>query len=141
LVADGRFQAWWPLECSMLGGQWGSILLNGQWEVFTPGIVDYLTAIFLIRAKCSRCVFLANFFNSMWLIKRVFVRKKSAKVTRSRVNFFWNQQVIKYSRILDLLNFPPVAKLANYSCGWSPVWLHHKIKKQNPRVSWLGNWS
>jgi hypothetical protein len=33
LVADGRFQAWWPLECSMLGGQWGSILLNGQWEV------------------------------------------------------------------------------------------------------------
>ncbi len=22
LVAIGMFQAWWPLECSMLGGQW-----------------------------------------------------------------------------------------------------------------------
>jgi len=22
LVANGRFHAWWPMECSMLGGQW-----------------------------------------------------------------------------------------------------------------------
>jgi hypothetical protein len=22
LVANGRFQAWWPLECSKLGGHW-----------------------------------------------------------------------------------------------------------------------
>jgi hypothetical protein len=21
-VANGRFQAWWPMECSKLGGQW-----------------------------------------------------------------------------------------------------------------------
>jgi hypothetical protein len=22
LVANGMFQAWWPMECSKLGGQW-----------------------------------------------------------------------------------------------------------------------
>jgi hypothetical protein len=22
LVANGRFHAWWPMECSKLGGQW-----------------------------------------------------------------------------------------------------------------------
>jgi hypothetical protein len=30
LLANGRFQAWLPLECSMLGGQWGSTLFGGH---------------------------------------------------------------------------------------------------------------
>jgi len=34
-VANGRFQIWWPLECSMLGGQWGSIFFDGQWKVLS----------------------------------------------------------------------------------------------------------
>jgi hypothetical protein len=54
LVANGRFQTWWPMECSKLGGQWkvpclvanemfhacwpmkGS-MLGGQWKV--PSLV------------------------------------------------------------------------------------------------------
>jgi hypothetical protein len=37
LVANGRFQAWWTLECSMFGGQWGKILLGDQWKVLMFG--------------------------------------------------------------------------------------------------------
>jgi hypothetical protein len=33
LMANGRFQAWWPLESSKFGSQWGSILFGGQWKV------------------------------------------------------------------------------------------------------------
>jgi hypothetical protein len=32
LVANGRFQAWWPLEGSKLGGQWKDPKLGGQWK-------------------------------------------------------------------------------------------------------------
>jgi hypothetical protein len=33
LLANGRFQVWWPLEGSKFGSQWGSILFGGQWKV------------------------------------------------------------------------------------------------------------
>jgi hypothetical protein len=42
LVANGRFQDWWPLECSMFGGPWGNVFvwslmegskLGGPWNV------------------------------------------------------------------------------------------------------------
>jgi hypothetical protein len=32
LVANGRFQAWWPLEGSKLGGHWKDPKLGGQWK-------------------------------------------------------------------------------------------------------------
>ncbi len=33
LVANGRFQVWWPMESSKLGGQWKCSKLGGQWKV------------------------------------------------------------------------------------------------------------
>jgi hypothetical protein len=37
LLANGRFQVWWPLKGSKLGSQWGSILFSGQWKVSMLG--------------------------------------------------------------------------------------------------------
>jgi hypothetical protein len=38
LVANGRFQAWWPMEGSKLGGQWKvpSLVANGRFHVWWP---------------------------------------------------------------------------------------------------------
>jgi hypothetical protein len=38
LVANGRFQAWWPLECSMLGGHWNvpSLVAIGMFHAWWP---------------------------------------------------------------------------------------------------------
>jgi len=35
LVANGMFQAWWPMEGSMLGSQWNvsSLVANGMFQV------------------------------------------------------------------------------------------------------------
>jgi hypothetical protein len=35
LVANGRFQAWWPMEGSKLGAQWKvpSLVANGRFQV------------------------------------------------------------------------------------------------------------
>jgi hypothetical protein len=34
LVANGRFHAWWPMECSKLSGQWKvpSLVANGKFQ-------------------------------------------------------------------------------------------------------------
>jgi hypothetical protein len=40
LVANGRFHAWWPMECSKLGGQWNvpNLVAKGMWRrnTFSP---------------------------------------------------------------------------------------------------------
>jgi hypothetical protein len=38
LVANGRFQAWWPMEGSKLGGQWKvpSLVANGRFQAWWP---------------------------------------------------------------------------------------------------------
>ncbi len=38
LVANGRFHAWWLMECSMLGGQWKvpCLVANGMFHVWWP---------------------------------------------------------------------------------------------------------
>ncbi len=38
LVANGRFHAWWPMECSKLGGQWKvpCLVANGRFHVWWP---------------------------------------------------------------------------------------------------------
>jgi len=38
LVAIGRFQAWWPMEGSKLGGQWKvpSLVANGRFQTWWP---------------------------------------------------------------------------------------------------------
>ncbi len=38
LVANGKFQAWWPMECSKLGGQWKvpSLVANGKFQAWWP---------------------------------------------------------------------------------------------------------
>jgi len=38
LVANGRFQAWWPMEGSKLGGQWNvpSLVANGMFQAWWP---------------------------------------------------------------------------------------------------------
>jgi hypothetical protein len=38
LVANGRFHAWWPMECSKLGGQWKvpCLVANGMFQAWWP---------------------------------------------------------------------------------------------------------
>jgi hypothetical protein len=38
LVANGMFQAWWPMEGSKLGGQWKvpSLVANGRFHAWWP---------------------------------------------------------------------------------------------------------
>jgi hypothetical protein len=71
-----------------------------------------------------------------WLIERIFV-KKMCQGTRSQGWYIGSSRLPKYSKILNIFHFPlwPVANLANSSCAWSLVWLHHKIeKKKSGRV-------
>jgi hypothetical protein len=37
-VANGTFQAWWPMECSKLNGQWNvpSLVANGMFQTWWP---------------------------------------------------------------------------------------------------------
>jgi hypothetical protein len=37
-VADGKFHAWWPMEGSMLGGQWNApnLVANGMFQAWWP---------------------------------------------------------------------------------------------------------
>ncbi len=38
LVANGKFHAWWPMECSKLGGQWKvpCLVANGMFHAWWP---------------------------------------------------------------------------------------------------------
>jgi hypothetical protein len=35
LVANERFQAWWPMKGSKLGGQWKILMFGGSWKVLS----------------------------------------------------------------------------------------------------------
>jgi hypothetical protein len=47
LVANGMFQAWWPLECSKLGGHWNvpCLVANGMFQAWWPLEGSSLVAI------------------------------------------------------------------------------------------------
>jgi hypothetical protein len=69
--------------------------------------------------------------------------RKCAKIVRFQWQDFWNchsqtigsSRLPRYSRILKTFYFPlwSVSKfrLADYSCGWSSMWLHQRIEKKN----------
>jgi len=64
LVVNGRFQAWWPLKCSMLKGQWGSILFGGQWEVLSL-VVNGETSC-LVANERFQCLVAIKRFQAWW---------------------------------------------------------------------------
>jgi hypothetical protein len=71
LVANGRFQAWWPFECSMLGGQWGSILLNGQWEVINL-VVNGETSCLVALGKRNKNIPFTSHFSPHKILPKFF---------------------------------------------------------------------
>jgi len=96
--------------------------------------------------------FLGGRIFTTWLQKTIHCNsnklslwKKCAKTVRFQWQDFWNchsqtigsSRLPKYSRILKIFYFPlwSVSKFnlaKNSSCGWSSMWLHHRIEKKTP---------
>jgi len=53
LVANGMFQAWWPLKCSMLGGQWNvpSLMAIGMFHAWWPMECSKLDGHWKVKEK------------------------------------------------------------------------------------------
>jgi hypothetical protein len=68
LVANGMFQAWWPMECSKLSGQWNvpSLVANGKFHVWWPMESSMLGGKWNLKEKH---IFTSSIFLQQTLLK------------------------------------------------------------------------
>ncbi len=64
LVANGMFQAWWPLECSMFGGQWNvpSLVAIGMFQAWWPMEGEGKTPFHLFHFPPTNFTYALHFF-------------------------------------------------------------------------------
>jgi hypothetical protein len=64
LVANGMFQAWWPLECSKLGGHWNvpSLVAIGTFQAWWPLECEGKTPFHLFHFPPTNFSHALNFF-------------------------------------------------------------------------------
>ncbi len=96
LVANGMFQAWWPMECSKLGGQWNvkekHIFTFSPFPTFPPTIL-FKPSFFPFDLKVLLYhgfkPLLMHFFIFLWSINYDFASQCNKSYTPSLSIWFW----------------------------------------------------